>query len=177
MTKAATDTDTRLRVDIHLADDVLAWAEGHSGPGQPFYLVGAALEAAIARLQDEHDAVAAQCAARGQPFDARAFWRIHEEILAGSRPRRGRRPSGAATRSRVIAHVGRGLIEWASRHAEPRGPFAADNATAHAIEAGLRLLRACELPSAPRSARFPLDEKTLWKAYAAQRQAAQGSIQ
>jgi hypothetical protein len=167
LTKTAAPSSLSIRPWVDA--DLLEWVEQRTRPGGPFATVGHAAELALGRLQDELDRLAKRCKAEGVRFEWAAVRRAYADALgtfqpvAMGRPRRG---AAHVERRRTVMFIDRSLLEWVEQRAA-NGLFHEDDPVAHAIDAGLRNLRAAEDADAIRSAAFPFDLDALWMRYRA----------
>lgn len=166
-TAASPDQTRRTRIEVRLEAADLHWAEGESGPEGSFYSIGHAMESALTRLEDEFNFLAGQCRARRLKFDSQTFWRIYEDPIRDSTPRRAGRPSATdkSDRRRAIGHVSTKALKWIGTQTQPAGPFSPESTAAHAVAVGLRALKACQVESPVRSNRFPFDGEALLDRY------------
>lgn len=164
---AGPDTSRRTRLDVRIEAADVDWAESESGPEGSFYSFGHVMEAAVTRVEDEFNFVAQRCRERGLTFDPAAYWKIHEPLIRASTPRPAGRPSASdkPDKRRAVGYVSTKRLEWVSTQAKPDGPFEPDQAAAHVLSFGIRILRACQIDSPVRSARFPFDGEPLWQNY------------
>jgi hypothetical protein len=158
-----------LRIEPYLEPGVVQWAEGRSQPGGVFYSLSHAAEVAIQRILDEQAALRNACAAHQAPFDVDVYWRLHAQDLRLAAPNpegRPRRDAGAHTpRAKRSLWMAKALLAQIQPYAQPDGPFAASNPTAHFIEYALRVLREAD-PGGPwPSVGIPMDEGKLWAKY------------
>jgi hypothetical protein len=164
-----------VRIEPYLEPGVTEWAERRSQPGGTFYSLSHAAEVAVQRIMDEQAALRDACAARKAPFDLDVFWRLHAEELRLAVPNpegRPRRGAGTHTpRAKRSLWMAKALLAQIPPHAQPAGPFASSNPTAHFIEYALRVLREADQGGPWPSVGIPMDEGKLWAKYAKLRKA------
>jgi hypothetical protein len=112
--------------------------------------------------------LAAQCKERRVSLRWDAVKVAYADILGEHVPNPVGRPRAGAVhveRRRRGIFVHRDCLQWIDDVTRKHGLFHAEEPVPHAIESGLRLLKAADAPGPVRSARFPFDGAALWQRY------------